>query len=71
MAETLQLLQCVLQPLQFLTCLCELAGSSQLLIIGEVPSRLGDQGVDVAGLRPPWVWRSLAVPRERPARLAS
>src|ERR1035438_9892106 len=47
MAASLKLLQGALQPLQFLTRLCELSGSSQLLIIAEVPSRLGDQGVDV------------------------
>src|ERR1700730_11798093 len=47
MAAGLQLLQCALQLLQFSTGLRELSSSGQLLIVGEVPSRLGDQGADV------------------------
>lgn len=42
MTASLQLLQRSLQRLQFFAGLCELAGSGQLLIIAEVPSRLGN-----------------------------
>ena len=48
MTASLQLPQRSLQRLQFFAGLCELAGSGQLLIISEVPSRLGNQGIDVA-----------------------